>query len=94
MIGDEISRDVNYVGMTRTLNQAMQVHMAHGSSALLSLQLEDWLGMDKPVNVPGTFMEYPNWRRKLSRDLEDIFSDEIIVSLANRIQAGRQQASQ
>lgn len=94
MIGDEISRDVNYVGMTRTLNQAMQVHMAHGSSALLSLQLEDWLEMDKPVNVPGTFMEYPNWRRKLSRDLEDIFSDETIVSLANRIQAGRQQASQ
>ena len=65
-IGDNVGRDVNHTGMNRELNNGMQVHMAGGSSALLSLQLEDWLEMDKPVNIPGTFDEYPNWRRKLT----------------------------
>ena len=92
-ISDNISRDVNHVGMTQELNYGMQVHMATGSSALLSLQLEDWLQMDKPVNIPGTFNEYPNWRRKLSQNLEDLFSHQHIQELAQRISAAREQAS-
>ena len=68
--------------------------MAKGSSALLSLQLEDWLQMDKPVNIPGTFNEYPNWRRKLSQNLEDIFSNRDILDLSARISQARIDASQ
>jgi 4-alpha-glucanotransferase len=30
------------------------------------------LGMVDPVNVPGTHLEYPNWQRKVSSDLEDM----------------------
>jgi 4-alpha-glucanotransferase len=93
IIGEDISRDVNFVGMGKTLNFAMQQHMASGSSALLSLQLEDWLEMDKPVNVPGTFMEYPNWRRKLSQNLEDIFSRPDIIELAQSLTQRRKQLS-
>lgn len=63
-------RSVEHLGMDRTLNYAMQRHLAAGSSQLLCLQLEDWLEMTQPVNVPGTSDEYPNWRRKLSRELE------------------------
>ncbi|MGQ8365684.1 4-alpha-glucanotransferase [Glaciecola sp. 1036] len=92
-IPDYISRDVNYVGMTKELNFGMQTHMASGSSALLSLQLEDWLQMDKPVNIPGTFNEYPNWRRKLSKNLEDIFSQPEIQHLASELTQKRRQAS-
>ena len=92
-VGENISRDVNHVGMTPELNFAMQTHMATGSSALLSLQLEDWLQMDKPVNIPGTFNEYPNWKRKLSHDLEDIFNKPEIQDLANEITKRRKQAS-
>jgi 4-alpha-glucanotransferase len=91
-ISDNISRDVNHVGMTQELNYGMQVHMATGSSALLSLQLEDWLEMDKPVNIPGTFNEYPNWKRKLTRNLEDIFTDQNIINLAQNINRARQKA--
>jgi 4-alpha-glucanotransferase len=93
MIGEDISRDVNFVAMGKTLNYAMQQHMASGSSALLSLQLEDWLEMEKPVNVPGTFMEYPNWRRKLSHNLEDIFSRQDIIELARSLTQRRKQLS-
>ncbi|MEG3768234.1 4-alpha-glucanotransferase [Alteromonas sp. 14N.309.X.WAT.G.H12] len=92
-ISDNISRDVNYTGMTTELNHGMQLHMARGSSALLSLQLEDWLQMDKPVNVPGTFNEYPNWRRKLSQPLEAIFENQDITALATNLTASRKRAS-
>ena len=92
-IGDTISCEVQNVGMTQQLNFGMQTHMAKGMSALLSLQLEDWLQMDKPVNVPGTSNEYPNWQRKLSHNLEDIFVKPNIQQLAEQLTLKRQQAS-
>lgn len=92
-ISDNISRDVSMTGMSTELNRSMQVHMATGSSALLSLQLEDWLEMDKPVNVPGTFNEYPNWRRKLSQTLDSIFDNQDITHLARKLTKVRKQAS-
>ena len=92
-VSEEVGRDVDYTGMTQALNFGLQTHMATGSSALLSLQLEDWLQMDKPVNIPGTFDEYPNWRRKLTRNLEDIFRDSNLRDLANRLTQARQSAS-
>jgi 4-alpha-glucanotransferase len=30
--------------------------------------------MIDPVNVPGTDQEYPNWRRKLTADIEDMMT--------------------
>ena len=93
-VGSEVGHDVNFVGMSQALNFGMQLHMAGGSSELLSLQLEDWLQMDKPVNIPGTFKEYPNWRRKLTRNLQDIFSDPVLNELAFGLTEARKNASQ
>jgi 4-alpha-glucanotransferase len=93
-LSQDISQDVNYVGMSQDLNFGMQQHMATGSSELLSLQLEDWLQMDKPVNVPGTFIEYPNWRRKLTRNLQDLFSDASLNQLAGNLTEARKKASE
>lgn len=59
--------------MDEHLSEALQLHLAAGNSALFSVQLEDWLEMDNPVNIPGTVDEYPNWRRKLSVNLDNIF---------------------
>jgi 4-alpha-glucanotransferase len=92
-IPDWMDRAVEHMAMSKELNFGMQTHMAAGSSALLSLQLEDWLQMDKPVNVPGTFDEYPNWKRKLNRELEQIFKDPELGSLAQRLSDARKQAS-
>lgn len=64
---------------------ALAVHryLARSSAALVALQLEDLLGMSEPVNVPGTYNEYPNWRRKISVPLEEIFSrDAVLATLA------------
>lgn len=92
-IDDSISRDANWVPMSKALNYKMQIHLAKGSSALLGLQLEDWLEMDKPVNVPGTCDEYPNWRRKLSTDLETLFADPEVQQLMGEVTAARRLAS-
>ncbi|UAA40426.1 4-alpha-glucanotransferase [Paraneptunicella aestuarii] len=85
---------VDQLGMHKELNHGMQYHMAKGSSALLSLQLEDWLEMDKPVNIPGTCNEYPNWKRKLTRNLEQIFTDPVLNSLALGLTETRNKVSE
>jgi 4-alpha-glucanotransferase len=57
---------------TDELANALHVYLARSHSRLVSLQIEDLLGMVDPVNVPGTDQEYPNWRRKLTADIEDM----------------------
>ncbi len=38
---------------------------ARAASPWVILQLDDLVGVDTPVNIPGTFLEYDNWSRKL-----------------------------
>lgn len=90
---DGVGRDATLVPMDRYLSEGLQLHLAAGSSALLSVQLEDWLEMDKPVNIPGTVDEYPNWRRKLSVNLDDIFARDEVNHIAKRLTEVRRQAS-
>ncbi len=54
---------------------AAAVHSFLGASrsALVAVQAEDLLGMLEPVNVPGTGSEHPNWLRKLTGDLAELF---------------------
>jgi 4-alpha-glucanotransferase len=56
------------------LANALHLYLARSASVLVALQIEDLLGMVDPVNVPGTDWQYPNWRRKLSTDIEDLVS--------------------
>jgi 4-alpha-glucanotransferase len=55
---------------------AVHAFLASTASALVAVQAEDLLGMVEPVNVPGTSAEYPNWRRKLSADIDEILSGD------------------
>ncbi len=91
VLPEGIGHDVSWVGMNTALAHALQEHMCRGNSALFSTQLEDWLEMDKPVNVPGTSTEYPNWRRKLSKNLEHFLNDPGLAALANRLTNARKQ---
>jgi 4-alpha-glucanotransferase len=71
------------------LNEAIHLYLAGSRARLMVVQPEDLLHMDEPVNVPGTSDEYPNWRRKLSADLEDWLHREDVRSLAGHISARR-----
>jgi 4-alpha-glucanotransferase len=89
LLPEGTGKDVNWVGMNRPLAFALQEHLCRGNAALFSTQLEDWLEMDHPVNIPGTSHEYPNWRRKLSKNLEDFLSDQELAKLAVRLTEAR-----
>jgi 4-alpha-glucanotransferase len=47
-------------------------YLARSPARIVMLQIEDALGERTPVNIPGTNLEYPNWRRKLRDDLDTI----------------------
>ena len=94
VLPDHVNRNALYCGMDLDLDFAMQIHMCNGSCALFSTQLEDWLEMEKPVNIPGTSTEYPNWRRKLSKNINEIFADPKLHQLATKMTEARRNASQ
>ncbi|QGY30863.1 4-alpha-glucanotransferase [Pantoea cypripedii] len=83
------AKQATKLAMSPTLNLAIHRFLAATESALLGLQPEDWLGMDSPVNVPGTVEQYPNWRRKLGVTLETMFADGEVQRLLKAVSAGR-----
>ena len=54
------------------LTRAVHAFVARTPCKVLVVQLEDLAGVLTPVNIPGTSEEYPNWRRRLPTDLEDM----------------------
>ncbi|WGE32134.1 4-alpha-glucanotransferase [Actinobacillus genomosp. 2] len=76
-------------GVTIDFPHQLQSYVADTNSALFGTQPEDWLNMLEPVNIPGTSGEYPNWRRKLSHSLTEIFSNEKIQTLLDTFEHKR-----
>ena len=89
-ISDSYTRNAKESVMNEELATALQIHMCTGSCSLFSSQIEDWIGVDKPVNVPGTNTEYPNWRRKLTADLEDIFANQHVRDMTKSMTLARE----
>jgi 4-alpha-glucanotransferase len=89
VISDNVPTDGRNCPMSKELRNGMQIHMCLGNCALFSTQIEDWLGMQKPVNIPGTSSEYPNWRRKLSKNIKEIFADTEVQELLTKMTQAR-----
>ncbi len=64
---------------------------ARTHSKMMIFQLDDLILEEKPVNIPGTWREYPNWRRKLKRNFTDLFRDPEIRDLLKTIYQQRKQ---
>ena len=76
-------------GYSAALAEAVERFAARSRSGLLAVQFEDWLGMEDPVNVPGTSTEHANWQRKLTLPFVDIVSDPRIWVHATKLNARR-----
>lgn len=63
--------------------------LARTPCRLLQLQLEDLAGEYDQPNLPGTRTEYPNWRRKLGIELEEIFDSDRVQALLSVVRAER-----
>jgi 4-alpha-glucanotransferase len=46
-------------------------YLARARSRLMSVALEDVIGLEHQTNIPGTVSEHPNWRRRLPVNLEE-----------------------
>jgi 4-alpha-glucanotransferase len=57
----------------REFTVAVHRYLARTPAKLLMVQLEDVLGLEDQVNVPGTIGQHPNWRRKLPIEIERLF---------------------
>lgn len=64
-------------------NLAVAFHrlLARTPSRLFVVQAEDLTGTLDQVNIPGTVGEHPNWRRKLSIDLEKLPNEPLFKAI-------------
>lgn len=74
---------------TKQLIRSVHSVLASGSAQLLAIQLEDMMNMEKPVNIPGTSSEYPNWRRKLDLTTSELFDQQSNQSFCEAITSHR-----
>jgi 4-alpha-glucanotransferase len=73
------------------LARAVHAYLGRTRSALVTVQLEDMIGMLEPVNVPGTSSEYSNWTRRMTASATDIFSRAEVRALAATMCEARQE---
>ncbi len=72
------------------IEEAVMKFMSKSNPPVFLAQLEDIFGVDKLQNLPGTDRDkYPNWRRKLPLDLEDMKGDDRYTRCVAAISAVR-----
>jgi len=62
--------------------EAVAAFLAATPTRLVSVAVEDVLGLQDQVNVPGTIDEHPNWRRRWPLLLEELASDQRLTRIA------------
>ena len=71
------------------LARAAHVFLARSNAALVTVQLEDMIGMLEPVNVPGTSSEYSNWTRRMTAEAVQIFARADVRALCAAVSEAR-----
>ncbi|OFZ87843.1 MAG: 4-alpha-glucanotransferase, partial [Betaproteobacteria bacterium RBG_16_66_20] len=79
--------------LTPALVEAVHVFLAAAPSRVMMVQIEDTIGVSEQANMPGTTLEYPNWRRKLPETLERLAASARVGALAARLAALRRPPS-
>ncbi|MTE01238.1 4-alpha-glucanotransferase [Paracoccus sp. YIM 132242] len=64
-------------------------YLARTPCRLMAARLEDLAGETRPVNLPSTEDEYPNWRPKLGLTLDDIVAGEPFRAITQAIRSER-----
>ncbi|MBO7244188.1 MAG: 4-alpha-glucanotransferase [Alphaproteobacteria bacterium] len=59
------------------------------NSKILLIRPEDVFEMEEQFNLPGTYMEYPNWRYKLPIPLEEMLQDKRLKDIVRIIKKQR-----
>jgi 4-alpha-glucanotransferase len=90
---EALERCLRQRGIEATDFVAVMKYLADTPSRLLVVSMEDALGAREQVNVPGTVDEHPNWRRRLSVDLEDLRQQPLLTRVAEVMTAAGRSCS-
>lgn len=63
--------------------------LARTNSMILLVRFEDIIEQDDQINLPGTYLEYPNWRHKLPVFIDSLLTDERVLSVCNILKKER-----
>lgn len=75
------------------LGHAILAYLARSQARLMLVQLEDVISETEQANLPGTTDAHPNWRRLLSRTLEEIEAIGALGQVAQLIKEARRRAA-
>ncbi|RAU22116.1 4-alpha-glucanotransferase [Paramagnetospirillum kuznetsovii] len=64
------------------LSAAAHAYLGRSSARLMMVQLEDVTGQDLQMNLPGTTVQHPNWRRRFHDDCPGLLKDRRVTALA------------
>ena len=64
---------------TPQLADAIHAYLARSPALLFMVQLEDLTNEAQQANMPGTIMDYPNWKRRLGQSLEEIATNPVLA---------------
>jgi 4-alpha-glucanotransferase len=78
---------------TPELGDAILSYLARSRARLMLIQLEDVVGESEQANLPGTTDEHPNWRRRLSLNLDEIIDGKRLSRVAALVTEGRLRAA-
>ena len=73
--------------------EAILHFLARTPCRIAMIGLEDLVGVEEQANLPGTFDEHPNWRRRLPKDIDEIMSDDRVLSAARILSEERPAAA-
>ena len=74
-----------------SLCSAILLACATSRSTMMLFQLDDLQLLQRPVNIPGTYQQYPNWRRKQKQTTQSLFKDSRVKALLSSIHQERMQ---
>ena len=75
------------------LGCAILTYLARSHARLMLVQLEDVVGEIEQANLPGTIESHPNWRRRMSRVLEETITGADLQRVAAVTRKGRLHAA-
>jgi 4-alpha-glucanotransferase len=75
------------------LGEAILAYLARSRARLMLVQLEDVLAEAEQANLPGTTEAHPNWRRHLSRTVEEILNGDELCRIAGLVGEARRRSA-
>lgn len=87
---DRDPNNVDGMPMDAPLAAALHAYLARSPAQILLVQIDDLMQEDEQINLPGTVDERPNWRRKLSKQVEELATLPTLAAMKPALEARRQ----